>query len=566
MKLKLIAMIMALFSCALMMNCDEEETVKSPSITSFSPESGLEGATVTITGTNFSATPAENLVTLNGVSAEVTTSTLSELVVKIPAGATTGKIEVTVKGKTTASEKDFLVTFLPAIASFNPASEYANGTVSITGANFSSNPAGNVVKFNGVTATVTNATTTSLSVTVPVGATTGKVEITVNGNTGTSANNFVVLHEPVIHSFDPSSGLPATATGYAGATVTITGSHFSAVPGENLVKVNSTPATVLTASTTQLTIEVPSGSATGKISVTVNNREAVSSNDFTVLPTNVWLSVNSTHDALLRTSGIAFVIGTKIYFGLGQNASNADLKDFWEYDTQTDQFTRKKDFEGVERNGATAFSIGNKGYVCTGFHTGTAYQDLWEYDPATDDWTERAPFPGAKRSGATSFSVGNKGYVGTGYASMTYFADFWEFDPAGGTNGSGSWAQKADVGIGVPGRQGPARFVVNGKGYIGGGYSNGNRRDFWGFAADQWAATVEPNVPTFVTTTFSLGIGSKGFVKIGSDFWMYDPSNNEWTKKAVPPSINGVGVNVGNVGYVIGGSSSAKNFYKYIPN
>jgi N-acetylneuraminic acid mutarotase len=483
MKIKLIASVLALFSCIALVNCEEEESIKPPSITNLTPESGLEGALITIAGTHFSTTPAENLVTFNGVNAEVTTSTA-----------------------------------------------------------------------------------TQLTVTVPTGATTGKVEITVKGNTVTSATDFIVLHAPVINSFTPSTGLPATSTGFDGATITVTGNYFSTVPAGNTVKFNGTSATVVTATETQLTVQVPAGASTGKISVAVENREALSTNDFTVLPTNVWTSVNSTHDALLRTNGIAFVIGTKIYFGLGQNASNADMKDFWEYDTETEQFTRKKDFEGSERNGATAFAIGNKGYVCTGFHTGTPYQDLWEYDPAMDDWTERATFPGAKRSGATSFSVGSKGYVGTGYASLTYFADLYEFDPAGGANGSGSWTQKADVGIGVAGRQAAARFVINEKGYIGGGYANGNRRDFWGFAADQWSATAEPNVPTFVITTFSFGIGTKGFVKIGSDLWMYDPSTNEWAKKTTPPAINGIGVNVGNAGYVIGGSTAAKHFYKYVPN
>jgi hypothetical protein len=47
---------------------------------------------------------------------------------------------------------------------------------------------------------------------------------------------------------------------------------------------------------------------------------------------------------------------------------------------------------------------------------------------------------------------------------------------------------------------------------------------------------------------------------------MYDPSTNEWAKKTTPPAINGIGVNVGNAGYVIGGSTAAKHFYKYVPN
>ena len=84
----------------------------------------------------------------------------------------------------------------------------------------------------------------------------------------------------------------------------------------------------------------------------------------------------------------------------------------------------------INHEGAAAFSIGGKGYVCTG--GGTA--DLWEYNPNTDQWTQKTNFPGGGRSYAVGFSIGNKGYVGLGGA-----IDFWEYNPANDT-----WLQKAD--------------------------------------------------------------------------------------------------------------------------
>ncbi len=85
-------------------------SVSLPTITSFTPTFGLVGITVTITGTNFSTTPASNTVQFNGTTAVVTASTATSITTSVPSGATTGKISVTVGGNTATSATDFTVT------------------------------------------------------------------------------------------------------------------------------------------------------------------------------------------------------------------------------------------------------------------------------------------------------------------------------------------------------------------------------------------------------------------------------------------------------------------------
>ncbi|WP_343037782.1 DUF3500 domain-containing protein, partial [Pseudoxanthomonas gei] len=68
------------------------------------------GTSVVITGTNFSTTPASNTVTFNGVAATVSAATGTSLTVAVPAGATTGKLVVTVGSNTVASTSDFTVS------------------------------------------------------------------------------------------------------------------------------------------------------------------------------------------------------------------------------------------------------------------------------------------------------------------------------------------------------------------------------------------------------------------------------------------------------------------------
>jgi FG-GAP-like repeat/IPT/TIG domain/Secretion system C-terminal sorting domain len=82
-----------------------------PTVTSFSPASGPVGTSVTITGTNFSATPVNNIVFFGAVKANVITATATSLTVTVPAGATYQPITVLAGGLTGYSSKPFLLTF-----------------------------------------------------------------------------------------------------------------------------------------------------------------------------------------------------------------------------------------------------------------------------------------------------------------------------------------------------------------------------------------------------------------------------------------------------------------------
>lgn len=168
----------------------------APVILSFTPNTGngVDGASVTIKGVNFSTTPSQNIVKFNDVLAAAPTSASARsLTVKVPEGVTTGKITVEVQGVSSiaTSPADF-TALSPTVTSFTPKSSIVGSTVVITGTNFSTTAANNVVKFNGVNATISEASASSLTVIVPAGATTGKVSVTVDGKTGTSGDNFTV--------------------------------------------------------------------------------------------------------------------------------------------------------------------------------------------------------------------------------------------------------------------------------------------------------------------------------------------------------------------------------------
>ncbi len=93
---------------------------------------------------------------------------------------------------------------VPTISSFTPASAKPGDAVVITGTNFNSTPGNNVVFFGATSATVTAATTTSLTVTVPVGATFAPI---------TLLNSSTTLACASLSKFNPVYSPPKTTIG-----------------------------------------------------------------------------------------------------------------------------------------------------------------------------------------------------------------------------------------------------------------------------------------------------------------------------------------------------------------
>lgn len=98
----------------------------------------------------------------------------------------------------------------PTISGYSPAAAAAGEQVIITGTNFNTTAASNIVKFNGITATVTAATSTQLIVMVPTGTSTGRLTVTVNGQTATSVTDFILLGMVSTHA---GSGIMGFADG-----------------------------------------------------------------------------------------------------------------------------------------------------------------------------------------------------------------------------------------------------------------------------------------------------------------------------------------------------------------
>lgn len=201
----------------------------APTITSFTPTTGVVGATVTIAGTGFQDSSVVSAVTFNGVSATFTVDSNVQITAVVPATATTGPIAVTDPEGTATSATSFTVTASPAptLTSFTPTEGAAGTTVTIVGTGFTGATG---VRFDGVAASAFSVVSdTQITATVPAGATTGPISVTTPGGTATSSASFTVqaplerhdrsvtleLRRHLVASGHVSSGFDACASNVA---------------------------------------------------------------------------------------------------------------------------------------------------------------------------------------------------------------------------------------------------------------------------------------------------------------------------------------------------------------
>ncbi|PKN11610.1 MAG: hypothetical protein CVU69_11540 [Deltaproteobacteria bacterium HGW-Deltaproteobacteria-4] len=161
----------------------------------------------------------------------------------------------------------------PSITGFSPSEATVGTTVTITGTDFDTTTTYNVVTFNGEEATVSSCTSEKIVTTVPSGATTGPISVTIDDVTGISDDDFGVI--PRITSFSPTSGATSSY-------ITIVGTGFTSTDPDIIVTIGGTTATVINSNSTSIIVQVPSGVTSGQITVTIASLTATTSTSFTV--------------------------------------------------------------------------------------------------------------------------------------------------------------------------------------------------------------------------------------------------------------------------------------------
>ena len=253
-----------------------------PIISKLEPDSGLVGANVKITGSNFGT--SSGTVTFNGTTASTTSWASDEIQTSVPEGATTGLVVVTVDGQPSAGVTFTVTLPAPVISRLEPDSGLVDASVTIEGSNFGSQTGS--VTFNGTTASTTSWDTDEIQTSVPQGATSGPVVVTTAGGQSSAGVTFtVILPAPVISRLDPNSGL-------VDASVTIEGSNFGTSSGT--VTFNGTTASTTSWDSDEIQTSVPSGATSGPVVVRTAGGQSSAGVTFTVtLPAPVHLPAGS---------------------------------------------------------------------------------------------------------------------------------------------------------------------------------------------------------------------------------------------------------------------------------
>lgn len=258
-------------------------TVTTPPIISrLTPMAGPPEAVVVIQGAHFGENPADVTVTLGGRPAALAGAapvTDRQITFTVPAGATTGVVQVTVRDQgSAASTAPFTVLEPLTLADISPRTGAPGSEVVLRGTGFIPSLRGQNVTLASRSCRLLAATTNELRVQIPANAITGVFEIEIPGRaTARAPGPFQVITPPTVATFEPAAAAP-------GVDVTIFGDNLGMSIGQVRVSLAGRPCTVRSVGQGQIIVQIPQGSVSGRFQVSVEGMgSAESTRDFMVL-------------------------------------------------------------------------------------------------------------------------------------------------------------------------------------------------------------------------------------------------------------------------------------------
>ncbi len=397
------------------------------SISSVNPGSGVEGTQVVITGAGFSAALSGNEVRFGTVTAVVDSATATRIVTKVPKDAKTGKVTVSVHGKSASSASDFAVSAISMPAFGTGSSVNTSANVTAGGANVASSIAGKgdaVITQHGHVWSKTNSTPTladskSELGKVPDGATFPyryttelknlEANTTYRVRAYFTANNATVYGEVFEVKTSPATEIKVTFDTQQQDVSNITGNSFnirSFLFAPQPTEVSQYGHVWSSANTTPTVADKKT--ELGKVTVQ-----------------NTFVTISSAATGLSGTTAYYVrpyaVINNQTFYGAAWKVTTG------EQNNNTVVPVKKADFPGnIDSYRTNSFVKDNKLFVMDAKYTQTGYKyhyKFLQYNPVSNTWTdgfELKEGPSVGSSDVTAY-YDKKWYHLSNYATLTEY-------------------------------------------------------------------------------------------------------------------------------------------------
>ena len=189
----------------------------------------------------------------------------SRIVVKVPARARSGNVQVTTSNGTSGTKRLQIESRSPQISSVSPRRVQYNQVVTVTGSNFGSSRGSSTVRIGSVaipSSSLASWTNTRIRFRVPTNVRSGNV--TVRTSAGTSNAIRLEITSPYLASVSPSRVKP-------GDRLTLTGANFKSRRGSSYVlfapNVRPSSSDYVTWSSSRIVVKVPARARSGNVKV-----------------------------------------------------------------------------------------------------------------------------------------------------------------------------------------------------------------------------------------------------------------------------------------------------------
>lgn len=394
-----------------------------PIVEQISPLNVSDGARVLLKGKNFSLMPGINQITVGGVFCQIYFVGSDTIGFSMPSlGAGSHASYLSVYGK--QIEFGPISVMLPEISSIEPMEGQVYTLVTIRGRYFGYKP---IVYFGDTKGIMNYFSDTLIVARVPFTQQEGEVNLIVDatGKKSDGGEKFTIISHAI-------AGLSPSA-GKVGQRMVLYGSNLININFATRVLFDSREASIMALHYDRIEFNIPDiAQANPLVRVIVGSHE-VNTTGFTKIDT--WQKIGDFPGGP-RNDLVALSVNSEGFVGLGAAANNTVMQDWWKFSPDTESWTRLSDFPGSARYHTVSFAIDNKIYV--GFGTAhhnrnttddNFFKDFWEYDIDTDQWSKITDPP---MEGSVFYDLKNASaiaYNGKGYIRLN--TRMFVYDPSG---------------------------------------------------------------------------------------------------------------------------------------